>query len=227
MTTFGQDNGIGGIPVVPVPAHVTVAHVHVLDRFEVLDADEFADGPGLDRFPQFDKIRCIAQHVANGDDTPGFFSQGEDLAAFLFAGRNGFFQQNVVTCFQGGYTGAIVQVIGRADDDRVGKFRPLEHPFPGIKTLIIGDVVLFCVPLVADRDGLGYAHDIHFFRITDRKIAVHIPPVAGPEGDDGHRSGRTNETGIFFQSGYFFKVIFTRVVEPAQDGDTGSGSQGL
>lgn len=90
MATFGQNNGRSGIAVVPVAAYITMAHVNMLHRFHVLHANDFPDGPALNHFAEFFKIRRIPQHMTNGHDPPRFFGQGENIAAFFSEGEIGF-----------------------------------------------------------------------------------------------------------------------------------------
>jgi hypothetical protein len=80
-----------------------------------------------------------------------------------------------------------VQVVGGGDEHGIGKFRFLKHVFPGGKAVSFRDIVFFGVTFVAQGNRFRNAHHIHFSRITECKIAIHIAAVACPKRDYGDR----------------------------------------
>ena len=157
----------------------------VLDRFQVLDAHQFADGALFDQLFHFDEIGRIAQHVAHRHDLPGLAGHGQDVAALLFGLRHWFFEQHIVPHLHGLQAGLVVQVVGHGDDDGVGEFGPFEDILPGLKPVLFRDPVLFGVPFVADGDGFGHTHNVDLFGEVHGIVAIDVAARSGAAGDGG------------------------------------------
>lgn len=75
MARLRQNDGCCLFAVVPVAPHVRVTHVCVLDRLQVLNADNLTNGFTLNEFTKFNKIRCVPQHVAHGNNPSCFLRE--------------------------------------------------------------------------------------------------------------------------------------------------------
>ena len=111
VARLGQNDRSRLFGVVPVAAHVRVRHVCVLDRLEMLNADQPADLTRIDRLLECDEVGGVAQHVANADDRLLFQRQIADGRALLLGGGDRFFEQEVIPHLQSLHGGGIVQVV--------------------------------------------------------------------------------------------------------------------
>ncbi len=173
----------------PVSPYVRVRHVHVLDRLEMLDADDLPDRTRLHQLAHAHEIGRVAQHVTHADDPAGLLRQCQDIPALLLGRRDRLLEQYVVTEPQRRHRGPVVQVIGRADDDRVRELRALEYVLPGDDAVPLWNRVLRRVPLLADRDRLRDTDDLQPVRVRRSVVPIDVAARACPERDG--RYGRT------------------------------------
>ena len=66
MTALGQYDRRGGLTVVPVAAHIAVRHMHIFDRFKMIEADHLANGACLHQLAQFDETIPISALTGEG-----------------------------------------------------------------------------------------------------------------------------------------------------------------
>ena len=158
----------------------------VLDRFQMLNADQPADPARIDRLFERDEIGRVTQHVADADDGLLFQCQIADGRALLFGRSDRFLEQEVVSRFQRLHGGSVVQVVGQADHDCIGEFRHLESFRPVVELVLFLDAMLFGHLLLAELVDVGHADHLHALGKSFGVRGIGVSPAAGAENDDGY-----------------------------------------
>ncbi|MBP1770690.1 MAG: hypothetical protein H6P96_1308 [Candidatus Aminicenantes bacterium] len=185
VAALRQEHGRRDPAVAPVAADERVGHVDVLDRLEVLDADDPAEPAAGDDVPHHPEVGRVTQDVADADDRPLEPGPVEDVAALRPGLGDGLLEEEIVSPVQGGHRRTVVEMVGGRDDDGIAELGAVESPFPGRPAALRRDAVGLGQERVTIRNWLGYPDDLELFR---KGLGIgRIDPAAAARPHDGRR----------------------------------------
>ena len=121
MAAFRNQHRIGDLLAAPHPADESVRRAVQPHGGEVADRDDPAQLARVDDLLDLDEVGVVSQDVAHADDDPFAPGRFGDTAAFGQRLGDRLFEQDVVTRLDGLHAGFEVHVLGRADQDGVGR----------------------------------------------------------------------------------------------------------
>ena len=184
MAAFRNQHRIGDLLAAPHPADESVRRAVQPHGGEVADRDDPAQLARVDDLLDLDEIGMVSQDVADADDDPFAPRRFGDAAAFGQRLRDRFFEQDVITRLDGLHARLEVHVLGRSDQDGVGRDGVFEKAFVvgealfGLQSEFGGDCV------AADVVEFRYADQFQPVGIPDRVFEVFVGTVARPDGYD-------------------------------------------
>ena len=189
MTAFGQQDGIRFAHPAENPTHIAMCSPVQSDRCNVIDGDDPSELAGSDQFPDFGKIRMIAQHMAHSDPDSAFPGAPRNLTAFVQALRNRLFEQKVVS--------GVDRLDGRVE---MGILRRRNQHHIGLDTIGKEIVVIHIAAILRQSEPVGHrttaqlvqfddGHDLQPAGITTGIFEVFVGPVPGSDHGDLHRTG--------------------------------------
>ena len=165
VARFGQNQRRTRFRITPASAYVRMAHVHMLHRLEMLDADQLADCLAVDHLFQHPEVRRVTQYMGKTYDLSFFFGISNQTATFLVGLCNRFFEQDVVSQVERFHARGIMKVIGGGDNYGIGKLGTAEHLFPGGDTVFLGYMVFVAVYVAAQFHQLRNTCDLQVVRM--------------------------------------------------------------
>lgn len=184
MAAFRNQHRIGDLLAAPHPADESVRRAVQPHGGEVADRDDPAQLARVDDLLDLDEVGMVSQDVAHADDDPFAPGRFGDTAAFGQRLGDRLFEQDVVTRLDGLHAGFEVHVLGRADQDGVGRNRVFEKAF------VVGEALFGRQPefrgdgVAADVVAFGDADQFQPAGVPDRVFQVFVGTVARPDGYD-------------------------------------------
>lgn len=191
VAAFRQEHESGLIGTAPITADEGMCHVPPADGFEVADVDDFADGTVVKEGAQEAGVGGIPENMADAEDNAGAAHCGDNRAAFVFRRGHGFFEENVVTTFDGGEGRADVILVLSADEHGVGAAGNTKCLTPVAEHAVGGDAMDLRGALAKRRYWLCYGNNAAFLRMRRHVGTVTIQTtLAGADEEKcGNRGG--------------------------------------
>ncbi len=156
-----------------------------VDAFELIDADECAEGARVDDFLDFLIDGRVAHGVADGDDAVGSLAHGVDGDAIFEGAGHGFLKEHVVAEFHGLESGGDVLAVHGGVDEEIADLADLGEEFrPGAESHIFGDVAAVADPGSAIGERFGDGDDPSEVGVCIDHVREVAPASAAAEDDD-------------------------------------------
>ncbi len=205
MAGLGEQDGvgIGGTP--PIAPHKRVRHVHMLNRLKMLDAHQLTQHTGINHLLDFAIVGRVAQHMADRHDAIVALSQVQNILTLLPRLGDRLFKQHIVAQCKRLHGRTVMQMIGRCDDDSIGKARLFKDILPSLEAIAYLDIVFLRIAFLTDSNGLCHSHNINFIGVLQCIIAIDIAPAARTQHDGCNFAGCSGQGGVIKFIGYGLK----------------------
>ena len=190
------------LAVVPVAAHERVRHVSVHHRLLVLDVNEFADEPQVNRLLERAEVGRVAQHVPDRDHDAGLALAREQVEAFALRLRHRLFEQHVVALAHRLHRGFEVQGVGKRHEHHVGELSRLacvEHFVVVAEAAFPRDAPLVAHAFAARSVDVRHRDDPHRFRKQLAVGGILVPARASAHHRDGYFATRRDLQRLYLR----------------------------